>query len=297
MLKSTHKLAIATGATLLLIGASSNAAIGTFSQDFESLNVADGAEGIGASDLADNDWIVSANVYDGDTSATAFPGNYLYFYGEWYPAPNTGAGAFSAIANDDESANNSGSNYLNVYSDYDNRTAQESGQIVNALVIKEYTIDASEIGKTLTLSFDAKRPDAEDDGLGGDSSLAVGNNCSVECVADAFIKTLDPSNGYNTTNYLTEVTTATSQSEWTSYTLTLELTDPLLDGQLLQLGFETFATGDDPTGVYYDNIVVALSGGEPEPESANVPIPTIALLGFGALLAWSGMTSIRKRLS
>jgi hypothetical protein len=127
--------------------------------------------------------------------------------------------------------------------------------------------------------------------------LAVGNNCSVECVAGAFIKTLDPSNGYNTTNYLTEVTTATSQSEWTSYTLTLELTDPLLDGQLLQLGFETFATGDDPTGVYYDNIVVALSGGEPEPESANVPIPTIALLGFGALLAWSGMSSIRKRLS
>lgn len=292
MFKSTHKLAIATGTALLLVGASSQAAITEFTQNFEGLTPADGVNGL--DDLSNDGWVVSGNVYDG---VGTFPGNYLYFYGQWYPAPNTGAGAFSAIANDDESANNSGSNYLNVYSDYDNRPAQESGQIVNALVIKEYTIDASEIGKTLTLSFDAKRPDAEDDGLGGDSSLAVGNNCSVECVADAFIKTLDPSNGYNTTNYLTAVTTATSQSEWTSYTLTLELTDPLLDGQLLQLGFETFATGDNPTGVYYDNIVVALSGGESEPESANVPVPTIALFGFGALLAWSGMSSIRKRLS
>ena len=75
----------------------------------------------------------------------------------------------------------------------------------------------------------------------------------------------------------------------------MDLSDPLLEGQLLQFGFESFATADSPTGVYYDNIVLALSDTEAEP--ANVPIPTIALLGFGALLAWSGMSSIRKRLS
>jgi len=295
MLKSTHKLAIATGAALLLVGASSNAAITEFSQDFEGLTVADGVNGL--DDLANAGWDVAGNVYDGDTSVEPYPGNYLYFYG-WFTAPNTGGGAFSAIANDDVSANNSGTNYLNVYNNYDAREAQESGQITNAIIAQEYTIDASEIGKTVTLAFDAKRPDFIDDLLGGDASSAAGNkNCAVQCVANAFVKTLDPANNYNTTNYELIETTAISQSDWTSYTITLDLTDPLLEGQLLQVGFESFATGDGDTGVYYDNIVLTVSGDVVEPTSANVPIPTIALLGFGALLAWSGMSSIRKRLS
>tara|TARA_B110000879_G_scaffold174225_1_gene226826 strand:- start:176 stop:1054 length:879 start_codon:yes stop_codon:yes gene_type:complete len=292
MLKSTHKLAIATGAALLLVGASSHAAITPFTQDFEAMTVADGVNGL--TDLADDGWEVSANVFDG---VGDYPGNYLYFYGQWSPAPNTGGGAFSAVANDDVSANGSGTKYLNAYNDYDNRGAQEAGQIVNGFVIKQYTIDASEIGKTLTFSFDAKRPAFEDDGLGGDASYAAGNNCSVTCIANAFIKTLDPSNNFNTTNYPLEVMTAISQSDWTRFTITLELTDPLLAGQLLQVGFETFGTNDDPTGVLFDNIELALSDSGPEPTSTNVPIPTIALLGFGALLAWSGMSSIRKRLS
>ena len=295
MLKSTHKLAIATGAALLLVGASSHAGITEFSEDFESLTVADGVNGL--DDLANAGWDVAGNVYDGDTSVEPYPGNYLYFYG-WFTAPNTGGGAFSAIANDDVSANNSGTNYLNVYNNYDAREAQESGQITNAIIAQEYTIDASEIGKTVTLAFDAKRPDFEDDFLGGDASSAAGNkNCSVQCVANAFVKTLDPLNNYNTTNYELVETTAISQSDWTSYTITVDLTDPLLEGQLLQVGFESFATGDGDTGVYYDNIVLTVSGDVVEPTSNNVPIPTIALLGFGALLAWSGMSSIRKRLS
>ncbi len=292
MLKSTHKLAIATGAALLLVGASSHAGITEFSEDFEALTAADGTNGL--DDLSNAGWNVAGNVYDGNTSV-AYPGNYLYFYG-WFVAPNNGGGGFSAIANDDVSANDSGTNYLNVYNNYDAREAQESGQITNAIIAQEYTIDASEIGKIVTLSFDAKRPDFEDDGLGGDASAAAGNGCVVQCVANAFVKTLDQANGYNTTNYELVETTAISQSDWTSYTITLDLTDPLLEGQLLQVGFESFATGDGNTGVYYDNIVLAVNG-DVEPESANVPIPTIALLGFGALLAWSGMSSIRKRLS
>ena len=295
MFKSTHKLAIATGTALLLVGASSHAAITEFSEDFEALTAADGENGL--DDLSNAGWEVAGNVYDGDTSVNPYPGNYLYFYG-WFVAPNNGGGGFSAIANDDVSANNSGTNYLNVYNNYDAREAQESGQITNAILAQEYTIDASEIGKTVTLTFDAKRPDFEDDGLGGDASAAAGNGCgAVQCTADAFIKTLDPANNYNTTNYLLVDTTAISQSEWTSYTITLDLTDPLLEGQLLQVGFESFTTNDANTGVYYDNIVITVTGDDAEPTSASVPIPTIALLGFGALLAWSGMSSIRKRLS
>ena len=293
MFNSSKQFAVATSAAFLLLSASSHAAVSPFSQDFEGLTVAE--VGIENSDLADNDWEVTGNVFDGDTLTVDFPGNYLYFYGQWSPAPNNGGGGFSAVATGDDTNNLSGANYLNIYSDYDNRGAQESGQIVNAIVAKQYTIAASDIGQILTFSFDAKRPDVEDDGFGGDSSAAAGNNCANTCIAQAFIATLDPANNYNTTNSIKEVTTAISQSEWSSYTLTLDLSDAALEGQILQIGFESFATGDDNTGVYYDNIVVALDG--PTVEGTSVPIPAVALLGFGALLAWSGMSSIRKRLS
>lgn len=292
MFNSSKQFAVATSAAFLLLSASSQAAITPFSQDFEGLTVA--VVGTENSDLADNDWEVTGNVFDGEPSV-AFPGNYLYFYGQWYPAPNNGGGAFSAVATGDDTNNLSGVNYLNIYSDYDNRSAQEGGEIVNAIVAKQYTIAASDIGQILTFSFDAKRPDVQPDGFGGDSSAAAGNNCANTCTAQAFIATLDPSANYNTTNSITEETTAISQSEWSSYTLTLDLSDAALEGQILQIGFESFATGDDNTGVYYDNIVLALDG--PTVEGTSVPIPAIALLGFGALLAWSGMSSIRKRLS
>jgi hypothetical protein len=36
----------------------------------------------------------------------------------------------------------------------------------------------------------------------------------------------------------------------------LDLTDPLLEGQVLQLGFSATATNDEPSGVFYDNILL-----------------------------------------
>jgi hypothetical protein len=304
MLKSTHKLAIATGAALLLVGGPASAVnltLENYSQGFETLTVADPSNPVENSDLDTDGWEVTGNAFDGtDSVATPWPGNYLYFYGQWYPAPNSGGGGYSAVATGD-ATNDSGSNYLNVYSNYDDRNAHENlvPQTVNAILARQYDIAASDIGKKLTFTFDAKRPDIESDGFGGDNSVAAGNGCVYTCSAQAFLKTLDPLSNYSTTNILLAETTAISQSEWTSFTLELELTDAALAGQVLQLGFETFATNEDPTGVYYDNINVTLETvTDPEPETGtNVPIPTIALLGFGALLAWSGMSSIRKRLS
>lgn len=297
MFKSTKQFAIITSAAFLLAGGPASAAISNYSQDFEGLTVADFVND--NSDLDNDGWEVTGNVFDGtDTTSTPFPGNYLYFYGSWYPAPNSGGGAFSAVATGNATKDNVGSNYLNIYSDYNNRGAHEGGEVVNAIFAQQYTIGNDDIGKTLTFSFDAKRPDVEDDGFGGDSSLAVGNNCANPCTAQAFVKTLDPSSNYDTTNLIVEDTTSISQSAWSSFTLTLELTDPALAGQILQLGFESFATGDDSTGVYYDNLVLNLEQTtDPEVPTYAAPIPLVALLGFGALLGWAGMSSIRKRLS
>ena len=201
------------------------------------------------------------------------------------------AGGFSAIAADDDTIDG-GSNYLNIYSDYDNRGAQDNGQIVNAIFAQNIIITADDIGKSVTFSFDAKRPDAEDDGFGGDDSAAAGNGCANTCIAQAFLKTQDPANGWSTTNELIEVTTAISQENWGSYTLTLDLTDPLLEGQNLQFGFESFATNDDNTGVYYDNVALTVTA---EEEEANVPFPQAGLVVFGSLLLALG--AYRKKIN
>lgn len=302
MFKSTKKLALTASIILSAVSTSASAGLTlqNYSQGFESFTVSDPGAPVDNGDLGSDGWEVVGNQFDGtDTEATPWPGNYVEFLCCWEPAPNSGGGAFSAVATGDDTNGNVGSNYLNIYSNYDNRAIHDNPPtIINAIVARQYDIAAADIGKKLTFTFDAKRPDLDSDGFGGDNSSAAGNNCAFNCSAQAFLKTLDPSSGYSVTNEYYEVTTSISQAEWTTFTLVVELTDPALEGQILQLGFESFATNNDNTGVYYDNIEITLetvSG--PQPEATNVPIPTIALLGFGALLAWSGMSSIRKRLS
>jgi hypothetical protein len=68
----------------------------------------------------------------------------------------------------------------------------------------------------------------------------------------AFIKTLDPSNGYALTNFLT-VDTSALPATWGTYSLSLPITAGLV-GQILQIGFSNTATSYISSGVFYDNI-------------------------------------------
>ena len=43
--------------------------------------------------------------------------------------------------------------------------------------------------------------------------------------------------------------------------MTLDLSDPLLEGQELQVGFDSSSSGYDNTGVYYDNVSISFSSG------------------------------------
>ena len=70
--------------------------------------------------------------------------------------------------------------------------------------------------------------------------------------AVAFIKTLDPSAGFATTNNITVNTTAIPDS-WNRYSIQI-VVDNALIGQVLQFGFAATATNFEPSGVFYDNV-------------------------------------------
>lgn len=261
---------------LLLTCMKSNAAITPFSEDYEGLDVA--SDNVSShSNLYYLGWRVAGTVFDGIplNNGSDDRGNFMYFYG-WYPAPNTTTQmSFSQIKNEDADNNGAITNYLNIFSDYNNATHYDTPSSVNSIFAKEFVIDANEIGKNITFTFDAKRPKVNDYGF-GDNSNAVGNGCSFTCTAGAFLKTIDPSNNYSQTNYITLDTSSISQSSWETFSISLDLADPLLDGQLLQVGFENFATNFDNTGVNYDNVSLRVN---------EVPIPSAAWLLASSLVS------------
>lgn len=238
-----HALTALAAAAALIPATQAGAALSAYSQNFESLVATDPAA------LGADGWLVFGNVFG--------PGGtpYLYGYGV-FPAPNAG-NAFSNIATG-EGGVDQGAQQLVIFSDYNNGD-HANGNIIEANVFQERSIAASDVGSTWTFQFDAK--------LG---------NLVAPTSALAFIKTLDPANGFATTNFLTYNTTAIPTT-WDTYSIDITIT-PALVGQLLQFGFNSSATSYNASGVFYDNI------------SFNIPTPgAIALFGF------AGLTATRRR--
>lgn len=195
------------------------AAVSPYSQDFEGLNQED------PDALANDGWLVFGNVFTPG-------GEYLYGYGP-FGAPNGGA-AFSAIVIGEGGAEQ-GEQQLSVYSDYNNAD-HGNGNLIEANVFQEQTIDQENVGQDWCFDFQAK--------LG---------NLESETTALAFIKTLDPSNNYQMTNFITLDMTNTPTT-WQGYSLSLSIDESLV-GQILQIGFASTATNYEGSGVFYDNIV------------------------------------------
>ena len=199
-------------------------AILPYSQDFEGLNQADTAA------LGNDGWLVFANVFGPDWA-------YWYGYGV-FPAPNDGGG-FCQIATG-EGGGAQGAQQLVVFSDYNN-VDHGNGAFIESLVFQEMVIGPGDVSETWVFEFDAK----------------MGNLEGVS-TALAFIKTLDPANGYAETNFITADMTAIPTT-WGSFSLSIVIDAPL-EGQLLQIGFQCIATNYEGSGVFYDNINFASSG-------------------------------------
>jgi len=213
---------ILVAATLLcLLPVVASAQVVSYSQDFESLNQAD------TSALSNDGWKVFATVFD--TDGTTF----LYNYGA-FPAPNDGA-AFCVI-DQLQGGVDQGIQQLSVFSDYEN-TDHASGRFIETSVFQEFIIGAGNIGQTWEFSFQAKAGNIE--GLS---------------TAAAFIKTIESVAPFNQTNGIFEDMTAIPTT-WGGWTISIDLTDPALIGQFLQIGFTTTATFYQGSGIFYDNLV------------------------------------------
>jgi hypothetical protein len=224
------------------MASSSLAALMSYGEDFESLDASS------PSALGDAGWNIFANVFDSG-------GGYLYGYGV-FPAPN-GSGGFSNVATGEGGADQ-GAQQLVTFSDYNNPD-HGVGNIIEANVFQEQIIGAGDIGSEWTFSFDAKMGD-----LAGNSS------------AIAFIKTLDPNNGFALTNFITLDMTNIA-STWSTFAMSL-FVDGSLDGQILQFGFANTASGFDASGVFYDNV-----------DFRPVPLPGAVWLMISGLAAFTGM--------
>lgn len=218
-----------------------HADLAAYSQDFEGLNMASPTA------LGDDGWLVGANVFDPG-------GNFLYNYFA-FPAPNGGP-AFSAITTG-QGGPDQGAQQLVVYNDYNNAD-HNVGNLIEAVFFREWTIGAADVGSTWTFTFDAKRGDIQ-----------------PPTTARAFIKTLDPDNGFAQTNFVVQDTTSLP-IEWGTYSLQLNI-DASLVGQIFQIGFDSTTSNFTPSGNVYDNINF-------------VPTP-----GSLALLAIGGLAGVRRR--
>ena len=209
---------ILAAAIILLAPTAGQCDLVPYAQDFEMLDQTN------ADALANDYWLVFANVF---TPA----GGYLYGYGP-FAAPNGGPGFCGIDLN--QGGLEQGLQQLVVYSDYNNGD-HANGNIIEANTFQEQVVGAADVGTTWLFQFDAKRGNIE-----GGSTAA------------AFFKTLDPNAGYALTNYLT-VDTTNLTDMWSSHLLAIFIT-PSLEGQILQFGFQNFATNYEGSGVFYDNV-------------------------------------------
>jgi hypothetical protein len=197
----------------------------------------------------------------------------------WFPgtfgAPGDYNNGYSAIVHEGGPAQ--GNNQLSVFSDYNpwSPFTAGAGTTIQAFVYRDVGfIDASDVGTTLTFSFDAK--------LG---------NLAAPSQAEAFIKVLDAVGGtYNEWVNIVFDSDANLTTDWSGGSVSF-LVDASLVGQLVQVGFNNTATDWGASGVVYDNLCVGSGCGAPA-----VPVPAAVWLFGSGLLGLVGVARRKSRI-
>ena len=218
---------------------SASLALEPYYQNFEGLDQSSPTA------LSDDGWLVYGNVFTPDST-------YIYGYGP-FPAPNH-ALAFCQIALG-EGGEEQGQQVLNVFSDYENGD-HGNGNLIESNIYQEQLIVAGDIGSIWRFVFQHKR-----------------GNIEGASTAQAFIKTLDPSQGYLTTNLITVDMTSIADT-WAADSLVIAI-DESLEDQLLQIGFSNIAANYEGSGIFYDNLAFDWIGTVDVPEGQEPRLATL----------------------
>ena len=207
-----------------------------YTQDFEGLTLPPpGQTDFPPNSLSLDGWLVGGNEFESDGT---FFNSYFAF-----PAPNGGP-AFSAVVADEGDPVVQGSQQMSIYNDYNNANHGDGppdlDRIIEAVVFRERTIVAADVGTTICFTFDAKAGN-----IGGAST------------AEAFIQVLEQVNStFGVLAFDTLETTNFSTETWANNNTICVLIDGSLNGQLLQYGGRSRASNFEGSGIFYDNMNV-----------------------------------------
>jgi len=125
-----------------------------------------------------------------------------------------------------------------IYNDYNNADhTNGTGNIIEANVFQERPIVAADIGTTISFTFDAKA-----------------GNIESPTTAEAFLKTLNPGDGFSE-SAADRLDTTSLGATWGTTTLSIDIL-PGFEGHILQFGALSRAANETPSGNFYDNMSV-----------------------------------------
>ena len=240
------------------------AALSIYTQNFEGMTPNQGFSDPDSgfvNDLDADGWQIYGIVYDASPYNNP-SANITGQYGP-YPAANGDPGSIQGVATG-QGGPSQGDVVLSKYSDYLNQDGQATGY-VSASTYQEQVVGAGDIGSTWRLSYDAKM-----------------GNLEADSSAFAYILTQDFSDGGESFN---SNDSTNLPVEWLRYFVDMAIT-PDMVGDNLTFGFGAVATGNNGSGVFYDNLEFA--------QVAPVPVPAAAWLFGSALIGLVGLARRRK---
>jgi hypothetical protein len=258
--------ALATVAAMTL-SQTGNAALTSYSQDFESCP---GGEGFPPNCLATDGWLIFGNEYSVNpyTNPGSLP---IGGYGP-FPAADGAPGSIQAVVSG-EGGLDQGDKQLDKFSDYNN--GNQPSAWIEALTLQEQKfVEAGDLG-SWTLSFDAKR---------GSGEFSIASDTTGNSSAYAFIKTIDGTSFFQKGFVSIDMTNAGIVDQWGTYSIEL-LIDSSLIGDILQFGFSATASNYSPSGIFYDNVSFAPTA---------IPVPAAVWLFGSGLIGLVGVARRRK---
>jgi hypothetical protein len=255
--------ALVISATVSFAPASS-AALAAYGQNFEGMTPNQGFSDPDipfVNDLDADGWQIYGIVYD--TNPYTGPATITGQYGSYPAANGEPGGSIQGVATG-QGGPSQGDVVLAKYTDYNNQDGLATGY-VSASTYQEQTVGAGDVGNIWRFSYDAKIGNLENDSS-----------------AFAYMLSQDFTNGEEI--FLSNDST-NLPIEWFRYSIDLLITQTMV-GDNLSFGFGATATGNNGSGVFYDNLSFA--------EVAPVPVPAAVWLFGSGLVGLVGVARRRK---